>query len=90
MFSLLFGIPVMVVMIFNMVRKSSVTCVSDSDDSVTSDPSTVTMSVVTSAESTDTCHTQIMLMPGLSLENVLLFALCTPCQVGCSVLTTSC
>ena len=81
LFSLVFGIPVMIVMISSMVRKSLVTCPAD-DSVVTSEMSTAAVSVTLATESSKNCDNHmIILLPGLSLENLLLFLLCTPCQV---------
>lgn len=72
----MFGIPVMIVMIFGIVRMLVATCSADSDDF------THNMSTTAAAESSEKCDSHmIMLLPGLSLENLLLFLLCTPCQV---------
>jgi len=82
LFSLIFGIPVMIVMMFAMVKAAPDTCTEDNGDGITSDASTATVSVITAAESNEKCGSRsLMLMPGLSLVNLLLFLLCTPCQV---------
>ena len=83
LFSLVFGIPVIVVMIYGMVRAASATCPADDNgDVVTSTVATATMTATTTAESSENCQSHMMmLLPGLSLENLLLFLLCTPCQV---------
>jgi len=83
LFSLIFGIPVMIVMIFNMVRAAAVTCPADGRSDVVT-ATTSGSGLITAAESsTDekcTSHS-MMLLPGLSLTNLLLFLMCTPCQV---------
>ena len=69
-FSLIFGIPVMIVMIVFMSMMSHggggvVPPVNGTNDS-----------------SHPPAHHGILVVPGLSLENLLLFLLCTPCLVS--------
>ena len=69
----------MIVMIFCMVRMASATCLSSGDDDGVTP---VAITATPSSESTENCNTcSMILLPGLSLENLLLFLLCTPCQV---------
>jgi len=76
LFSLIFGIPVMIMMIFNMVRAAAATCPEDSSDELVTS---------TAGSSVEKCGSHsLMLLPGLSLTNLLLFLMCTPCQVCCT------
>jgi len=70
----------MTVMIVSMVGLLSTTCpAADSGGGNVSDTSTATVRETTAAESSERCD--IVLLRCLSLENLLLFLLCTPCQV---------
>jgi len=61
----------MLVMIISMVGLMSAPCPAAGGDNGTS--------TTTAAESSENCD--MMVLPALSLENLLLFLLCTPCQV---------
>jgi len=72
----------MAVMIYGMVSMDSASaCPADGLDVTTAGM----VAVMTAAESNDNCRSHsVMLLPGLSLVNLLLFLLCTPCQVHAS------
>ena len=83
LFSLLFGAPVMAVMIFFMIDMRINACDDSSDDVTT--PLAVTSAGnvsydVTTVQTSESCGMR-MVVAGLSLENLLLFIFCTPCQV---------
>jgi hypothetical protein len=93
LFSLLFGVPVMVIMAYFMIDMARADC------------SPVPLTNATANHSTDGhgaeedgaaggsmggAHCGMkMVMPGLSWENLLLFLFCTPCQV-CEFISSSC
>jgi len=69
----------MTVMIYGMVSMAAAATCPAGDVSMTT---SAMVTVTTTAESSEDCGSHsIMLLPGLSLESLLLFLLCTPCQV---------
>ncbi|ELU04312.1 hypothetical protein CAPTEDRAFT_32189, partial [Capitella teleta] len=68
LFSLLFGVPVMLVMMYFMFSMHMADC-----------PEMTTNGTMDMAQGHE-CMEVFMVLPGLSLENLLLFLLCTPCQ----------
>lgn len=66
LFSLLFGVPAMIIMFVFMATMSHPSC---------------HLSNSTEAMGQYECHYPDLLFPGISLENFLLFLICTPCLV---------
>jgi len=112
LYSLVFGVPVMIVMMYFMIKMSAHSCADGGHDNGSHGDITTAgmnhdvmghdgmsdgMSGGMSGGMSDGMSTgdhenttvkvpckndaMIMILPGLSLENLLLFALCTPCQI---------
>jgi Cu+-exporting ATPase len=81
LFSLIFGVPVMIVMIYFMVTMDTKNCLRDVTYNDSDSMVTMEMTSSSTLNSSHECHSMIMIVPGLSLENLLLFLLCTPCQI---------
>ena len=84
LFSLIFGVPVMAIMIFFMIDMHINDCSDNSDDVTTQ--SAVTSSAndtgdITIDSNDEHCGMR-MVVDGLSLENLLLFIFSTPCLVS--------
>ena len=71
LFSLLFGVPVMCIMVFFMVDMK-MKMANTADEHMVS---------ANMGHKMDTHIHTYMIIPGLSLENLLMFLLCTPCLV---------